>query len=125
MHPAASCKTDTIHFVDWYTKEKFYLYTVIDLHTRMAYAAVHGRLSQRWSYQTLLEASMVFGVTFATIQADNGPEFSRWLGDMLSVKGVALRHSPVSANPTTTPTLSALTGRSNRNCWAQSRSKRT
>ena len=93
--PGSLVQTDTIHFVDWYTKQKFYLYTAIDLHTRMAYAAVHDRLSQRWSYQTLLEARSLFGFGFQTVQADNGPEFSRWLGDMLSSKGMQLRHSRV------------------------------
>src|SRR5579863_7964840 len=54
--PGSLVQTDTIHFLDWQTQDKFYLYTVIDLHTRMAYAAIHDRISQRWSYQTLLEA---------------------------------------------------------------------
>ena len=93
--PGSLVQTDNIHVVDWYTKERFYLYTVIDLHTRMAYAAVHDRLSQRWSYQTLLEAQSLFSFGFTTVQADNGPEFSRWLADMLSAKGIALRHSRV------------------------------
>jgi transposase InsO family protein len=93
--PGSLVQTDTIHFVDWSTKEKFYLYTVIDLHTRMAYAAVHTRLSQRWSYQTLLEAQSLFGFVFTTVQADNGPEFATWLKDMLKSKAILLRHSRV------------------------------
>lgn len=93
--PGSLVQTDTIHFLDWKTKEKFYLYTVIDLHTRMAHASVHGRISQRWSYQTLLEAQNLFGFAFQTVQADNGPEFATWLKDMLSSKGIRLRHSRV------------------------------
>lgn len=93
--PGSLVQTDTIHFLDWTTKEKFYLYTVIDLHTRMAYAAVHDRISQRWSYQTLLEAQRLFGFAFVTVQADNGPEFGRWLHDMLGAKEIQLRHSRV------------------------------
>lgn len=93
--PGSLVQTDTIHFLDWQTKQKFYLYTVIDLHTRMAYAAVHDRISQRWSYQTLLEAKRLFGFSFQTVQADNGPEFSTWLKDMLGSKDIALRHSRV------------------------------
>jgi len=61
----------------------------------MAYAAVHDRISQRWSYQALLEAQHLFGFAFQTVQADNGPEFSRWLGDMLAAKDMTLRHSRV------------------------------
>lgn len=93
--PGSLVQTDTIHFLDWQTKDKFYLYTVIDLHTRMAYASVHDHISQRWSYQTLLEAKQLFGFTFQVVQADNGPEFSRWLSDMLKARGVTLRHSRV------------------------------
>lgn len=93
--PGSLVQTDTIHFLDWQTKQKFYLYTVIDLHTRMAYAAVHDRISQRWSYQTLLEARALFGFDFQAVQADNGPEFATWLKDMLGSKGISLRHSRV------------------------------
>lgn len=93
--PGYLVQTDTIHFLDWTTKQKFYLYTVIDVHTRMAHAAVHDRISQRWSYQTILEAQSRFGFAFQTVQADNGPEFSTWLKDMLHSKGIALRHSRV------------------------------
>lgn len=93
--PGSLVQTDTIHFLDWKTKEKFYLYTVIDLHTRMAHASVHDRISQRWSYQTLLEAQTLFGFAFVTVQADNGPEFATWLKDMLGSKDIRLRHSRV------------------------------
>ena len=93
--PGSLVQTDTIHFLDWVTQQKFYVYTVIDLYSRMAYAAVHDHLSQRWSYQTLLEAQERFGFAFATVQADNGPEFGTWLKDMLASKGMTLRHSRV------------------------------
>lgn len=93
--PGSLVQTDTIHFLDWKTKKKFYLYTVIDLHTRMAHAAVHDRISQRLSYQTLLEAQALFGFSFVTVQADNGPEFATWLKDILGSKHILLRHSRV------------------------------
>lgn len=93
--PGDLVQIDTIHFVDWQTKQRFYLYTTIDLHTRMAHAAVHTALSQRWSYQTLLEAQSLFGFDFQTVQADNGPEFATWLKDMLGSKGIQFRHSRV------------------------------
>lgn len=94
--PGSLVQIDTIHFLDWKTNVKFYIYTVIDLHTRMAHAAVHDRISQRWSYQTLLQqAQSLFGFRFVTVQADNGPEFATWLKDMLGSKGIQLRHSRV------------------------------
>jgi len=95
LSPGDLVQTDTIHFLDWQTKEMFYCYTVIDVHTRMAHAAVHDRISQRLSYRTLLEAQSLFGFAFHTVQADNGPEFGAWLTDMLNSKGIVLRHSRV------------------------------
>lgn len=93
--PGSLVQTDTIHFLDWQTKQRFYLYTVIDLHTRMAYAAVQDQISQRWSYQALLQAQSLFGFGFQLVQADNGPEFGRWLHDMLASKSIVLRHSRI------------------------------
>lgn len=113
--PGSLVQTDTIHFLDWKTKKKFYLYTVIDLYTRMAYAAVHDRISQRWSYQTLLEAQSLFGFDFQTVQADNGPEFATWLKDMLKSKNIILRHSRVrQSNDNATSNVSTVPY--NKNC---------
>lgn len=119
--PGSLVQTDAIHFLDWKTKEKFYLYTVIDLHTRMAHASVHDRISQRWSYQTLLEAQQLFGFGFQTVQADNGPEFATWLKICWAAKASSSGTAAYD-KATTMPTLSDSTGPSSKSYWVPGRS---
>src|SRR3990167_524068 len=49
LYPGALVQMDTIHFVDWKTGRRFYIYTIIDLYSRWAYAEVHDKLSQKMS----------------------------------------------------------------------------
>ncbi|GAC1600338.1 MAG: hypothetical protein NVS3B29_00630 [Candidatus Saccharimonadales bacterium] len=86
---------DTVHFVDWSTGQRFYLYTIIDLHSRWAYAEVHDKLSQAMSLQVALRAQVKAGFRFAMMQTDNGPEFQRYFHDMLAARQITLRHSRV------------------------------
>lgn len=93
--PGELVQTDTVHLVNYQTKQRVYLYTVIDLYSRWAYVEYHERISQAHSYEVLMHAQTQAGFSFGTIQADNGPEYGRWLGDMLASKGITLRHSRV------------------------------
>lgn len=93
--PGDLVQIDTIHFIDWRTKQRFYIYTLIDLYSRTAYAEVHDRLRQTISLDVTLRAQQAMGFHFTTVQSDNGPEFQRYFHDMLQAKGVALRHSRV------------------------------
>jgi transposase InsO family protein len=93
--PGALIQMDTIHFVDWQTSKRFYIYTVIDLYSRWAYAEVHDRLNQRVSLKVALRAQAKASFGFSMIQTDNGPEFQRYFHDMLAAKSIALRHSRV------------------------------
>lgn len=93
--PGDLVQIDTIHFIDWRTKKRFYIYTVIDLYSRTAYAEVHDRLRQTISLNITLQAQKAMGFNFVTVQSDNGPEFSRYFHDMLRAKGIVLRHSRV------------------------------
>lgn len=86
---------DTIHFIDYKTGRRFYIYTLIDLYSRWAYAEVHDRLRQTTALQVALRAQKAASFDFKMIQTDNGPEFSRYFHDMLKAKGIALRHSRV------------------------------
>ncbi len=95
LRPGALLQMDTVHFVDWQTGQRFYLYTIIDLYSRWAYVEVHDRLRQTMSLDVALRAQAAAGFSFAMIQTDNGPEFSRYFHDMLQAKGIALRHSRV------------------------------
>lgn len=94
LFPGALVQLDTIHIVrDDGTR--FYIYTLIDLYSRFAYAEYTTRFSQANSLQFVLRAQRMAGFAFKTAQTDNGPEFGRWFSDMLGYKGITLRHSRV------------------------------
>lgn len=107
--PGALVQIDTIHFWDYRPtaesptispKTKFYLYTIIDLHSRWAYAEYHEKINQQLSYEFTMRAQTEFsrdsgGYTFTTVQSDNGPEFQRYYHDKLKDNRITLRHSRV------------------------------
>jgi putative transposase len=93
--PGSLVQMDTVHSVDWSTGERFYIYTVIDLYSRWAYAEVHDRLSQAMSLKVALRAQAKASFQFVMMQTDNGPEFQKYFHDMLAARKIALRHSRV------------------------------
>jgi len=70
-----------------------YIYTVIDLYSRMAYAAVAKRVLPGLAAKTILEAQAAFGFSFDIVQSDNGLEFSRYFEQRLQAAGIKTRHS--------------------------------
>jgi transposase InsO family protein len=93
--PGDLVQIDTVHFIDWKTKERFYAYTMIDLYSRWAYVEVHPKLRQDMSFQVVMRAQQEAPFRFKMIQSDNGPEFQRWFKDNLEYKNINLRHSRV------------------------------
>lgn len=93
--PGSLVQTDTVHLVNPVTKQRIYLYTLIDVYSRWAYVEYHEHISQKLSYQFLQRGQARFGRPFQCVQADNGPEFGRWLKLMLNAHGTTLRHSRV------------------------------
>jgi putative transposase len=93
--PGSLVQMDTVHFVDWSTGERFYLYTIIDLYSRWAHAEVHDKLSQAHSLKVALRAQAKAPFVFTMMQTDNGPEFQKYFHDMLAARKIALRHSRV------------------------------
>lgn len=91
--PGELVQTDTIHYVRLGTKRRVYVYTVIDVYTRMAYAEVHPKILPGLAAQVVLHARNEFGFDFGMIQADNGPEFSRYFAQVLKQHDLPLRHS--------------------------------
>ena len=87
-------QVDTVHFMRE-DGTRFYVFTLIDLYSRAAYAEYSSVCTQRVSYRFILRAQDYLGIPFTMLQADNGPEFGRWLHDQLGTKGIALRHSRV------------------------------
>lgn len=84
---------DTIHHVDQHTGRRLYYYTIIDLFTRMTYVILATKLSQGIAASAVLEAQAAWGFTISMVQADNGPEFGKYFGQVLQKEGVTVRHS--------------------------------
>jgi transposase InsO family protein len=93
---------DTVHLVDPNRHTRKYVYTVIDLYSRLAYARVYPKLSQLAAQATVLAARQYFaqqcgigdaGFNFRVVQADNGVEFGYLFKDRLQAAGLAIRHS--------------------------------
>jgi putative transposase len=86
-------QADTIHYVCPYTYRRRYVYTVIDLYSRMAYAEVRSKILPGLAAQAIENAQMLLGFTFSMVQADNGPEFGRYFEQRLRAKAIQVRHS--------------------------------
>ena len=91
--PGELVETDTIHYICPLTKTRRYVYTAIDLYTRMAYAEVHSRILPGLAALVALHASREFGFDLRMVQADNGPEFSRYFEQVLRSNGIPTRHT--------------------------------
>jgi len=81
---------DTIHFV--IGDKRFYVYTLIDVASRWAYAKVSLRINNHQSLKFVREALKLSGFKFKMIQSDHGPEFSTWFTENLNKFGIAHRH---------------------------------
>lgn len=91
--PGDLVQIDTIHFV--IGEKRFYVYTLIDIASRLAYAKVSERIN---TYQGLLfakEAMKLSGFKFKMLQSDHGSEFSTWFTENVGKLGVKHRHSRV------------------------------
>lgn len=93
LAPGDLVEIDTIHLFNPISKQKRYVYTVIDLYTRMAYARVYKELKPINSLNTILEAEQYFGFKFKVVQSDNGLEFSNYFSDRLEKRGIKIRHT--------------------------------
>ncbi len=93
LPPGDLVEIDTNHLFNPISKQKRYIYTVIDLYTRMAYARVYKELKPSNSLNTVLEAEQYFGFNFKMVQSDNGLEFARYFETKLENKGIKIRHT--------------------------------
>ena len=93
LAPGDLVETDTIHLYNPITGNKRYIYTVIDLYTRMAYARVYTKLAPGNAITTISEAEQYFGFEFKIVQSDNGPEFSSYFENKLLEMRIQPRHT--------------------------------
>jgi transposase InsO family protein len=91
--PGELVQTDTVYYICPMTKRRRYVYTVIDIYTRMTYAECHDRIGPVIAGQVILNAEAKFGFKFAMVQADNGLEFSRFFERRLRAHSIQTRHS--------------------------------
>jgi transposase InsO family protein len=92
--PGALVQVDTIHVIAP-DGSRIYIYTLIDLYSRWAYAEVVERIGVEASAVFLTHAARKATFPFVLVQSDNGPEFTIRFTHRLLAKGIAHRHSRV------------------------------
>lgn len=92
--PGAFVQMDTIHFVKT-DGSRFYVYALIDVYSRLAYAEYQPKLSQQTSVAVLLRANTLLKFPFRMVQTDNGPEFRDGFLGALTRQKIQLRHSRI------------------------------
>lgn len=93
-YAGALLQCDTVHFL-LPDGSRLYVYTLIDLYSRWAYAEVSAKLRAYTSAHFLARAQKKALFTFEMIQTDHGPEFSIRFTHILLRSNVAHRHSRV------------------------------
>ena len=92
--PGALLQCDTVHFV-LPDGSRLYVYTLIDLYSRWAYAEVSPKLRAYISAHFIARAQKKASFIFEMIQTDHGPEFSTRFTHILARMKLAHRHSRV------------------------------
>lgn len=91
-YPGALVQLDTIHIQPFRQKKRFYIYTLLDVYSRWAYAWVSEKLSAGRTVNFLHDAQGTACFDFQMLQTDHGPEFSSWF---TKHAGITHRHSRV------------------------------
>jgi transposase InsO family protein len=91
--PGELVQTDTIHYICPISYRRRYVYTVIDLCSRIAYAEIHDHIRPGIATKVIMKAQAYGGFAFHMVQADNGPEFSRYFEEKLRRENIQVRHS--------------------------------
>lgn len=93
-HAGALLQCDTVHFV-LPDGTRLYVYTLIDLYSRWAYAEVSEKIRAYVSASFVIRAQRKASFRFEMIQTDHGPEFSTRFTHILLRKNLSHRHSRV------------------------------
>ena len=93
--PGELVEVDTVHYVNPSDHSRQYIYTVIDLYSRMSYSKVTSHLSQNGALKTVLEAQDYMQFPFKMVQSDNGAEFQRYFQARLNGQNIKTRHTRV------------------------------
>lgn len=76
VKPGDLVELDTIHLMKS-SSERMYIYTLLDVHSRWAYAWASERANNYQSLKFLRQAKQKAPFTFKCLQSDNGSEFSK------------------------------------------------
>ena len=89
-NPGDLVQMDTIHFLE--NGKRTYVYTLIDVFSRWAFAQASERISSGNSIAFLRKAQAKASFEFQCVQSDHGPEFSQHFTERI---GINHRHSRV------------------------------
>lgn len=92
--PGAILEVDTVHIM-LPDSSRLYVYTIIDLYSRWAYAEVVEKISSDESFRFVSRAKAVAPFRFGLIQTDNGGEFQKMFRYRLNKLGIRHRYSRV------------------------------
>jgi len=93
-HAGALLEADTVHILAP-DGTRIYVYTLIDLYSRWAYAEVVNRISAERSAVFVKRAQARASFRFEMVQTDHGSEFSTWFTHALWRMHIQHRHSHV------------------------------
>ena len=91
--PGILVQIDTIH--DREPADRLYVYTLLDVCSRWAYALPSLRIDNHRSLCFVDNAQGIAPFRFHILQSDHGSEFSKWFTKRISERGVAHRHSRI------------------------------
>ncbi len=94
LYSGALLQCDTIHIIAP-NGTRIYVYTLIDLYSRWAYAEVVEKIGAQVSIEFLARAKRKASFKFGMIQTDNGSEFSKWCTHGWLRLGTKHRHGRV------------------------------
>ena len=92
--PGDLVEVDTIH-IGPHRPGRLYIYTLVDVYSRWAWATVALRINTRHSIRFVAAAQKLAPFRFSMIQSDHGQEFSTYFTENIQVTGVVHRHSRV------------------------------
>ncbi len=75
--PGSLVQMDTVHLM-LDKKKRLYVYTLIDVHSRTAYAKAYAKMGGAVTLRFLRDAERGSVFHFETLQSDHGPEFGSW-----------------------------------------------
>jgi len=91
--PGTLIEIDTIF--DGPTDIRMYIYTLIDVFSRWAYALPSIKINTHKSLTFVKQAGIIAPFPFSTLQSDHGSEFSKWFTKRIIENGLSHRHSRI------------------------------